>query len=182
MLTPTLGKVHLPVKINTLEDSAFLNSSLQNLTEFLRARRSNRLWRPRDITGQSCRSLYLWGQRRMGCPEVEDLEMVSSMDACVCVCARTCVCACVSVCVCLSVCLSSVNPQCNYSCQTANGQEKGALRGKHWTKGKVGWTRKGLKRQKPCYCPQCFQREEEESLHHQAQARRMRDYLTLSLG
>lgn len=61
----------------------------------------------------------------MGCPEVEDLEMVSSMDACVCVHAR--VCACVSVC----VCVSSVNPQRNYSCQTANGQEKGALKGKH---------------------------------------------------
>lgn len=34
----------------------------------------------------------------MGCPEVEDLEMVSSMDACVC--ARTCVCMCECECVC----------------------------------------------------------------------------------
>lgn len=43
MPTPTLGKVHLPAEINILEDSASLNSSLQNMTEFLGAHRSNRL-------------------------------------------------------------------------------------------------------------------------------------------
>lgn len=55
------------------------------------------------------------------------------------VCVHARVCACVSV----SVCVSSVNPQRNYSCQTANGKERGPLGGSSEQKGKLAEQGKG---------------------------------------
>lgn len=94
--------------------------------EFLCVCRSSHLWRPRNITGQRCR--FLWVQRRMGCPEVEDLEMKGSVDACM------------RVCECVRVC---AHCQPTIPCQMANGRGGGHLWGSTGQKGELAEQGKG---------------------------------------
>lgn len=79
---PFWVKLHLPAEINTLEDAASLNTSLQSLTS------TSSVWAEVTICGGLTTLLakgvgfgmYKWVQRRMGCPEVEDWETEGSMD------------------------------------------------------------------------------------------------------